>query len=275
MAKLQRAKRYRPRGVVRSDELDFVRAPTRTRDTFLCPCCASKTLKGRGHFELCSVCFWEDYGYGDAAMADAEVAEDLRRARQNFRKFGASEARWREHVAPASAFATGSKNRIVTVNDTMQRGYRYELVAPMGRGFDPEFTPDLTPKEMLALGVFGGKYMRDCKSEFPPNWFTKAKLAKKHRDPKLNFFGVDASQPLSAWRKKGWIDERDPRGWFQWYCRYYMGRRIDDDARQIKRWKAIRRHVRQVEQNCDAFDFSCRPRQRQALLHWAYDSRKI
>ena len=78
------------------------------------------------------------------------------------------------------------------------------------------------------------------------------------------------------WRRKGWLHEDDPRGWFQWYCRYYMGRRMpDEDRRQIGRWKAIRRHVRQVQMNCEPGDVFCRPRQRQALLHWAYDSRKI
>jgi hypothetical protein len=168
------------------------------------------------------------------------------------------------------------RRRTVTVNDTMQRGYRYVLTAPTGRNFDSEFKPDLTPREMLRLGVFGGKYMTDCRREFPKTWFAGAKLADDKRDCDLNFFGVDASQPLSEWRRKGWIHSDDPRGWFQWYCRYYMGRRTpDEDRRQIKRWKAIRRHVRQVERNCEPGDLLCRKRQRQALLHWAYDSRKI
>jgi hypothetical protein len=158
----------------------------------------------------------------------------------------------------------------------MQRGYRYALAEPAGRNFDPEFRPQLTPKEMLRLGVFGGKYMTDCRAEFPKSWFTGAKLAPSGRDASLNFFGVDASQPLSVWRRKGWVFEDDPRGWFQWYCRYYLGRRLPaEDARQIKRWKAIRRHVAQVERNCDRGDIHCRRRQRQALLHWAYDSRRI
>jgi hypothetical protein len=104
---------------------------------------------------------------------------------------------------------------------------------------------------------------------------SRAKLSPEGHDRELNFFGVDASQPLSVWRKKGWIHPDDPRGWFQWYCRYYMGRRMADDRRQIKRWKAIRRHVRQVELNCEPGELTCRKRQRQALLHWAYDSRKI
>ena len=165
--------------------------------------------------------------------------------------------------------------RTVTVRDKMQRGYRYTLTARTGRDFAAEFKPELTPAEMLALGVFGGKYMTDCRREFPPSWFARAKLAPRRRDPALNFFRVDASQPLAQWRRKGWIHADDPRGWFQWYCRYYLGRRHEDDARQIRRWKAIRRHISQIKKNCERGDLFCRPRQRQALLHWAYDSRKI
>lgn len=166
--------------------------------------------------------------------------------------------------------------RWVVVNDRMQQGYRYALVAPSGRGFHPEFRPDLTPAEMLALGVFGGKYMTDCGDEFPKSWFAKARLSPKGRDPSLNWFGVEASQPLSAWRAKGWIHPDDPRGWFQWYCRYYRGRRMpDEDERQVGRWKAMRRHVAQLRRACDEGDRWCRPRQRQALLHWSYDSRLL
>jgi hypothetical protein len=163
----------------------------------------------------------------------------------------------------------------VIVNDKMQKGYRYVLSKPIGREFDPEFTPELTPKEMLELGVFGGKYMTDCRDEFPKSWFTHAKLSPERRDPSLNYFGVNASQPLSYWREKGWIYPKDPRGWFQWYCRYYMGRRCPDDERQIERWKAMRRHIAQLRKHCRKGDIHCRPKQRQALLHWAYDSRKI
>jgi hypothetical protein len=168
------------------------------------------------------------------------------------------------------------RKRTVVVNDKMQKGYRYQRSAPVGRDFDPQFRPELTPQQMLRLGVFGGKYMTDMQKEFPKSWFTRAKLSPRRRDPALNFFGVDASQPLSVWRAKGWIHPDDPRGWFQWYCRYYMGRRLpDEDQRQIRRWKAMRRHVRQIEQHCESGDLSCRRGQRQALLHWAYDSRKI
>lgn len=165
----------------------------------------------------------------------------------------------------------------VTVNDKMQQGYRYERTEPLGKNFDATFKPQLTPKEMLALGVFEGVYLRDCTDEFPKDWFAHALFAKDKPDPKLNFFGVTASQPLSEWIRKGWIYKDDPRGWFQWYCRYYMGRRLRDgeDERQIKRWRAFARHAAQVHHNCRPHDHNCRPRQRQALLHWAYDSRKI
>ena len=115
------------------------------------------------------------------------------------------------------------RGTVVRVNDRMQRGYRYTLTAPVGRAFDPEFRPELSPKQMLALGVFCGKYLTDCRKEFPASWFARAKLSPSGRDCALNYFGVDASQPLSVWRKKGWIHPDDPRGWFQWYCRYYHG----------------------------------------------------
>ena len=163
----------------------------------------------------------------------------------------------------------------VIVHDLMQKSYTYELVEKAGKNFDVRFRPDLTPKDMLALGVFGGKYMTDCKNEFPKSWFAKAKLSPEKYEKKLNFFGVRASQTLAEWRKKGWIHKDDPRGWFQWYCRYYMGRRHADDERQIKRWMKMRRHVVWLQGACRVGDIICRPRQRQALLHWAYDSRKL
>ncbi|PDT47728.1 MULTISPECIES: hypothetical protein [Sinorhizobium] len=166
--------------------------------------------------------------------------------------------------------------RSIVVNDRMQQGYRYALVAPIGGEFHPDFRPDLTPAEMLALGVFGGKYMTDCRDEFPNSWFAAARLSSLRKDPSLNCFGVDASQPLSVWRAKGWIHPDDPRGWFQWYCRYHQGRRMPgEDERQIVRWRAIRRHIAQLRRACEPGDCWCRPRQRQALLHWAYDSRSI
>ncbi len=163
----------------------------------------------------------------------------------------------------------------VVVHDLMQKSYTYELVEKAGKNFDVRFRPDLTPKDMLTLGVFGGKYMTDCKNEFPKSWFAKAKLSPEKYEKKLNFFGVRASQTLSEWQRKGWIHKDDPRGWFQWYCRYYMGRRHQDDERQIKRWVKMRRHIVWLQGACRVGDVTCRPRQRQALLHWAYDSRKL
>jgi len=168
------------------------------------------------------------------------------------------------------------KLRVVIVHDLMQRKYTYVCPSPIGKQFDPRFAPELTPKEMLYLGVFGGKYMTDCRAEFPASWFIHAKLSPDHHDPSINFFHVDASSPLSVWREKEWIHPNDPRGWFQWYCRYYMGRRMpEEDDRQIKRWMAIKRHIAQIKKNCMPGDWKCRPKQRQALLHWAYDARKL
>lgn len=164
----------------------------------------------------------------------------------------------------------------IIVNDRMQKNYKYDRVEKEGQNFDPLFRPDLTPQEMLALGVFGGKYMTDCRDEFPKSWFTRAKLSPEKKNAQLNHFRVDASQSLSVWREKGWIYKDDPRGWFQWYCRYYMGRRIKgEDERQIRRWRNMVRHVTQIRNKCRAGDVSCNTRQRQALLHWAYDSRKL
>ncbi len=175
--------------------------------------------------------------------------------------------------------ATALRQKQTRVNDKMQKGYSYALSELEGKNFDPAFKPQLTPKQMLELGVFGGVYMRDCTNEFPKEWFAHVKFQKAGsytHDPKLNYFGVNASQPLSVWKKKGWIYADDPRGWFQWYCRYYMGRRIPgEDDRQIRRWKAMQRHIAQVKNNCKAGDLLCRPKQRQAILHWAYDSRKV
>jgi len=163
----------------------------------------------------------------------------------------------------------------VVVNDLMQHDYSYLLTEPAGRQFHPGFTPDLTPEEMLHLGIFGGRYMTDCTEEFPDAWFDGARLCHERHDPDLNLFGVSASLPLSEWRRRGWIYYEDPRGWFQWYCRYYLGRRCPDDERQIRRWKAIGRHIAQIRNHCRPGDLSCRRKQRQAVLHWAYDARRI
>lgn len=173
------------------------------------------------------------------------------------------------------------RNKKIIASDNFQSHYVYTLTEPVGKHFHPEFKPELTPQEMLKLGVFGGAYFIGVDGlvpdDLPKSWFKGVQLSpdgKKHG--KYNYFGVEASQPLSVWRKKGWICSDDPHGWFQWYCRYYLGRRLaGEDDRQIKRWKAITRHIGQIKKNCRKGDKKCRPRQRQALLHWAYDSRKI
>jgi hypothetical protein len=167
-------------------------------------------------------------------------------------------------------------NKLIEVSDSFQKNYSYYRTEKPGEKFHPDFEPQLTPKQMLNLGVFGGKYLCDCREEFPKSWFSKARLSPQGKNISLNFFNADASQSLKEWQKKGWIYHEDPRGWFQWYCRYYMGRRIEkEDLRQIKRWRGIRRHWAAVQKNCECYDFSCRKKQRQALLHWAYDSRNL
>lgn len=131
----------------------------------------------------------------------------------------------------------------ITVRDRMQKDYSYTLSAQTGAEYAVDFTPHLSPPEMLKMGVFEGKYMNDCKLEFPDSWFEAAKLRDKS-DSNVNYFGVKSRQPLSVWRDNGWIYGPDPRGWFQWYCRYYQGRRIADiDRIQIKRWKGFARHA--------------------------------
>lgn len=161
---------------------------------------------------------------------------------------------------------------LVRVNDHMQQGYSYRLVCRPGENFAPGFMPQLTPAQMLARGVFEGHYMTDCRGEFPPQWFRQAKLSPGGPDVSLNQFGVKSRQGLSVWRQKGWIIGPDVRGWFQWYCRYYLGRRLPEiDAVQIARWKSFFRHKAQVLKNCPPGHTECRPRQRQALLQWAYN----
>jgi hypothetical protein len=161
--------------------------------------------------------------------------------------------------------------QLIEVSDKMQKDYRYSLSAPAGASFAPNFQPFFSPREMLSMGVFEGKYCNDCTDEFPKQWFENAKTSATP-DPTLNYFGIKSRQPISVWREKGWIFEPDPRGWFQWYCRYYLGRRLPVvDAIQIKRWRAFSRHAGQIRANCAPSDIFCRPRQRQALLQWSYN----
>ena len=133
------------------------------------------------------------------------------------------------------------------------------------------FKPQLTPKKMLRLGVFGGSYFGLKIKEYPKSWFKNVKLSKKF-DINLNRFKVKSGLSRKHWQEKGWIFKEDPLGWFQWYCRYSMGRRIESvDKIQIKRWKNFNRHVIAIKKNCEPHDLNCRRKQRQAILQWAYD----
>ena len=161
---------------------------------------------------------------------------------------------------------------IINVFDKMQQNYSYETTEPEGKNFSTFFQPELSPKEMLQLGVFEGKYLTDCQNEFPKDWFVNAKLSPLKADISKNYFQIKSRQSLTMWKQKGWILEPDPRGWFQWYCRYYLGRRIEPvDTIQIKRWRSFKRHKAQLEKNCLPLDLNCRKKQRQALLQWAYN----
>ena len=133
------------------------------------------------------------------------------------------------------------------------------------------FKPELTPKKMLELGVFGGSYFKLNIKEYPKSWFKKAKISKVF-DVNLNRFKVASGLSRKNWIEKGWIYKKDPLGWFQWYCRFSQGRRIPYiDKIQIKRWKNFRRHVLAIEKNCEKGELGCRKRQRQAILQWAYN----
>lgn len=204
----------------------------------------------------------------------------------------------REAMSRGSPLIAFKKGTVVKGAPKMalRRGYTYTLEADPGSDFDPSFQPALTPGEMLFMGVFEGKYINDCTSEFPQEWFLWAAAAGRlsPSGPNVkdcNYFGVDSRQPLSVWRENGWVPSRgsrssgggreiladptknpDERGWFQWYCRYWLGRRIPDlDSIQIGRWRSFRRHAGAVRAGCSPRDLSCRPRERQALLQWAHN----
>jgi hypothetical protein len=164
-------------------------------------------------------------------------------------------------------------NKTIIVNDKMQTNYIYNRTEKIGN-LDMMFTPDLTPNQMLQMGVFEGKYMNDCFEEFKgTDLFNNAKLSDVP-DPLINFYRVKSRLPLSYWKDLGWIYWEDPRGWFQWYCRYYYGRRCPDDDRQIKRWRSFKARVTsQLINNCS--NQNCRPVQRQSLIQWAIDARKL
>ncbi len=183
-----------------------------------------------------------------------------------------------EDSHPISWFKPG---REVEVHDKMQRKYSYTLEARYGKDFDEGFEPELSPHDILTMGAFEGKYLCDCTGEFPREWYRdslrKGKLSPGGPDPEVNEFRVKSRQSLKEWRRNGWIIGHDPRGWFQWYCRYYIGRRDPKvDHHQIGRWRAFRRHAGQILADPNGKNLSRsekrghRAKQRQALLQWAY-----
>ena len=196
---------------------------------------------------------------------------------------------------PLDSFKKGDT---IHVSNRMVKGYSYQLDEAPGKNFAPDFRPYADPGEILAMGAFEGKYLNDCIEEFPAEWYLRAialdKLRPEAPDISVNYFEIKSRLPLSEWRKFGWVPplegERrhidkmgreilsdakknpDERGWFQWYCRYWMGRRLPElDAVQIRRWKTFVRHAGAIKANCSPGDLSCRPTQRQALLHWAHN----
>lgn len=138
----------------------------------------------------------------------------------------------------------------------------------------PEFTPSHTPEEMLKLGVFEGKYINIIKG-IPAAWKSLPKVVGPKDPPnvELNYYKVKSRQPLSVWKKNGWI-MTDAGGWFHWYCLYWQGRRLGkEDDKQIGRWKSfVARHMGQVKAGCSLSDEKCHAKQRQGLLQWAWDS---
>jgi len=160
----------------------------------------------------------------------------------------------------------------------------------------PDFKPNLSPKEVMQLGSFGGTYFRPIKSgvtnekygsevwkEYPSDWFEGLNIGRQVASPNynntVNKYQVKCGASLEEWESSGWMKAQDPYGWFQWYCRFYLGRRTDDDARQVSRWlkccgpkgrwknNLIGKCVRQGK----AFDNKAvSPVVRQTLQHWGY-----
>jgi len=182
----------------------------------------------------------------------------------------------KEYGNPDGDYKVGTK---IVVENKMQKDYEYELVEPVGENFASDFKPRYTPSQMLTEGVFGGKYCNDQILEFPASWYEDSRLSPEGNNTEINRFKAESRMPLWVWEKNGTLSKYDPRGWFEWYMRYYLGRRIEDDFQgqpydrhQINKWKTFARHFGQVKANCDANDIECRPRQRQALLQWSWPS---
>lgn len=149
------------------------------------------------------------------------------------------------------------------------RPERYEIQCD-GRRYEdhPDFTPDLSPETMAKLGVFGGAYFADDLDDNKDIPSSVLKRSMGDKDKTNNAFGVHSGMSREKWDERGWLTEDNPRGWYEWYCRFDAGKRYDEDKDQIKRWKDFRNrwspNDRQALENMSPGDGT-----RQALLHWA------
>lgn len=160
----------------------------------------------------------------------------------------------------------------------------------------PEFTPNLSPREIFLAGSFGGTYFRPIYSsvtnknyknvhkKYPASWW--AGIPENHLtnswdnyDKSINKYGVAVGTTLEFWENSNWITNYNVYGWMDWYCGFYNGRRCEDDQRQIKRWLAIagpngrfkNRLITMIKKKkADYNDFSISPKIRQTLQHWGY-----
>lgn len=167
----------------------------------------------------------------------------------------------------------------------------------------PDFRPNMSPAEVLRAGSFGGGYYRDIHSsvtgesytdawkELPPEWLegvdVKRYVCSKTYRLDVNTYGVNCGVKtnksdafgLDAWETSGWMDAQDPYGWFMWYCRFFQGRRSDDDERQLSRWHKccgargrwksnLIAKVLKADKSFD--DASVSPVVRQTLQHWGF-----
>ena len=162
----------------------------------------------------------------------------------------------------------------------------------------PEFLPNVSPKDVFKKGAFGGTYFRPIYSsitnkhyfsknvinEYPKSWFTGLTIDKQvtssNYDKSINKYNVKCGSSLEEWEDAGWIHKQDPYGWFQWYCRFYRGRRTNDDRRQIDRWLKLagpkgrfrKRLINMIHKKKAKYnDYSVSPVIRQVLLHWGYE----
>ncbi len=164
-----------------------------------------------------------------------------------------------------------------------------------------DFRPNMTPKQCIQAGIFGGIYFNPrggkpgilsksvniTDKEFPESWFkglSRDRYKGLRYNKEYNKYGVVSGKNQEFWERKGWINKQDPRGWFQWYCRFFMGRRSEDDVRQIHRWKGVagengrwRRYLENLikRKNGDVRDYTTSPVIRQLLLHWAFELDRV